>query len=148
MVVLKAAGVRLSRAAAGRERSELALDRRMSVAYPVLMSQHAPRPDAPDTSPRPPPIMALLPAAGRPIPDDGRRAGGGSRVTGSGVGIVALPIPVPILVPPPAASRPHAVPEHQIPTGHWFQQRREKSNDKGLFRRDIHVEQGLERASC
>ena len=33
MVVLKAAGVRLSRAAAGRERSELALDRRMPAAY-------------------------------------------------------------------------------------------------------------------
>jgi len=33
MVVLRAAGVRLSRAAAGRERSELALDRRTLAAY-------------------------------------------------------------------------------------------------------------------
>ena len=67
MVVLEAAGVRLSRAAAGRERSELALDRRMPVAYSVLMSQHAPRPDAPDTSPTPIPP----PAACRRPPDPG-----------------------------------------------------------------------------
>jgi len=33
MAVLEAAGVRLSRAAAGRERSELALDRRTLAAY-------------------------------------------------------------------------------------------------------------------
>gem|GEM_PF-4857898 len=78
MVVLEAAGVRLSRAAAGRERSELALDWRMLAAYPVLMSQHAPRPDGPDTTPPPPPppILTPPPAACRPIPDDGRRAAG------------------------------------------------------------------------
>jgi len=113
MVVLKAAGVRLSRAAAGRERSELALDRRMPAAYSVLMSQHAPRPDAPVVRMHPPPILTPPPVACRPIPDDGRRtAGGWTRVTGSGAGIVALPAPVP--VPGPAARRPH--PEPRIST--------------------------------
>jgi len=41
------------------------------------------------------PVPIPLPAAGRPIPDDGRRAaGGGTRVTGSRVGVVALPTPI------------------------------------------------------
>gem|GEM_PF-6965944 len=103
MVVLEAAGVRLSRAAAGRERSELALDRRMPAAYPVLMSQHAPRPDAPDSgmlAPDPGPAPRCLPPAAR-----SRMTGGGVRVTGSGVGVVALPAPLP--VPPPAARTPN-----------------------------------------
>jgi|GEM_PF-3941704 len=46
-----------------------------------------------------------LPAAGRPIPDDGRRAAGGrSRGTGSRAGVVALP------VPPPAVRTPNPNP--------------------------------------
>ena len=60
-------------------------------------------------------------------------------MTGRRVGVVALPIP--ILVPLPAASRPHPVPEHQIPTEHG-----PNSAAKGpmisAFRRDNHFEQG------
>jgi len=56
---------------------------------------------------RTPPILVPLPAAGRPIPDDGRRAaGGGSRVTGNRVGVVALPAAILVLVPPSAAPAP------------------------------------------
>jgi len=87
------------------------------------MSQHAPRPDAPDTSPRPQPILFPLPAAGRPIPDDGRRAAGDrARVTGSGVGVVALPAPDPD--PGPAAGRPLPEPESPDPRRAQSQQRR------------------------
>jgi hypothetical protein len=61
----------------------------------------------------PAPVPDPAPAASRPIPDDGpRAAGGGNRVTGSGVGVVVLPAPD----PGPAASRPHPEPEPRIST--------------------------------
>ena len=108
MVLLKAAGVRLSGAAAGRERSELALDWGTPAAYSVLMSQHAPPSRRPGQRRRARPrSWSRSPAAGRSIPDDGRRAaGGGSRVTGRRVGVVALPIPIRSRCQPPAARPP------------------------------------------
>ena len=75
----------------------------MAVAYPVLISQHAPPSQRPghrrcrDTRSPPP--------ATRNPDDWPRAAGGGSRVTGRGSRVVALPAPIPN--PLPAAGRPH-----------------------------------------
>jgi len=84
--------------------------------------------------------VAPLPAAGRPIPDDGpRAAGGGARATGSGFGVVVLPAPIP--VPPPAAGRPIPEPEPRINTVLGPDSAREDL-PFSAFRRDSQVDRG------
>ncbi len=92
----KAAGGRLSRAASGSERSELALDCRLPTASSLQLSQHTLRPDSPATpgtsSPTPPPAARrpdsarhLYRSAQRLPPDlSGPESGCGPRKAGIG----------------------------------------------------------------
>ncbi len=120
----EAGGGRLSGAAVGRERSELALDCRPPVAYPLQLSQHTLRPASPAT--RGTSIPTPPPAACGPLPDPPdsapdrlqvgpaappRRSGPGSGCGRQAAGsrsreATALPAEMPTPTPPPAARCP------------------------------------------